>query len=39
MDKYDDGTYHKGSLCGGNNADINLIRCEDNIVILSIIQS
>ena len=32
--KYKDGTYHKGSFCGGSNIYINLITCEDNIVIL-----
>ena len=32
-------TYHKGSFCGGINIDINLIMCEDKIVITSILQS
>ena len=39
MDKYKDGTYHKGSFCGGSNIDINLLMCEDKIVITSILQS
>ena len=39
MDKYKDGTYHKGSFCGGSNIDINPIMCEDKIVIKSILQS
>ena len=33
--KYKDGTYHKVSFHGGNNIEINLITCEDNIVIPS----
>ena len=33
MNKYKDDTYHKGSFCGGSNIDINLIMCEDKIVI------
>ena len=37
--KYNDGTYHKGSFCGGSNIDINLITCKDGIVILSKLQS
>ena len=39
MDKYEDGTYHKGSFRGGSNSDFNLITCEDNIVIPSKLQS
>ena len=39
MDKYKDGTYHKGSFCGLSNIDINLIMCEDKIVNTSILQS
>ena len=39
MDKYKDSTYHKSYFCGGSNIDINLIMCEDKIVITSIIQS
>ena len=31
--KYNEGTYHKGSFCGGNNTDIKLIKCKDKIVI------
>ena len=38
MDKYKDGAYHTGSFCGGINIDANLIICEDNIVILFILQ-
>ena len=33
MDKYKHDTYHKGSFCEGSNIDINLIMCEDKIVI------
>ena len=33
MDKYKDGTYHTGFFYGVNNIDLNLIMCEDNIVI------
>ena len=32
-------TYQKGSFRGGNIINLNLITCENNIVILSIIQS
>ena len=32
-DKYKDGTYHKGSVCGCSNIDLNLITCKDKIVI------
>ena len=39
MAKYKEGTYQKGYFHGGSNIDINLITCEDNIVIASIIQS
>ena len=39
MDKYKDRIHHKGSFCGGSNTYINLITCEDNIVIPSMIQS
>ena len=38
MDKYEDGTYHKGSFRGGFNIDLKLIICEYKIVILSILQ-
>ena len=31
--KYKNGTYHKGSFCGGINIDIKLIMCKDNISI------
>ena len=33
MAKYKDGTHHKGPFCGGINIDLNLITCEDKIVI------
>ena len=36
--KYNDGTYHKGSFCGGSNIDINLITCKDDIVVPPILQ-
>ena len=39
MTKYKDGTYHKGSFLGGNHIDIIPITCEDNIVIISTLQS
>ena len=39
MDEYKDGTYHKGSFCGVSNIYINLIMCEDKIVIQSILKS
>ena len=39
MAKYEDGTYHKGSFCGGSNIDFNLIIWEDKIVVPSIIKS
>ena len=39
MDKYKDGTYLAGSFHGGSNNDLSLIACEDNIFILSILQS
>ena len=39
LDKCKMGTYHKGSFRGGSNIHINLIMCEDKIVILSILQS
>ena len=38
-DKFKDGTYHKGSFCGGSNIDLSLITCKDKIVIMSILQS
>ena len=38
MNKYKDGAYHKGYFSVGSNVDLNLIMCEDNIVIPSIIQ-
>ena len=37
--KYDDGMYHKGYFFGVINIDINLVKCEDKIFILSITQS
>ena len=39
MSKYNEGTYHTCSFPGVSHIDINLIACEDNIVITSIIQS
>ena len=39
MAKYKDGMYHKCSFRGGSNININLITCEDNIVIPKILQS
>ena len=39
MDKYKEGSYHRGYFYRGNNIDINLIIHEDNIFILSILQS
>ena len=39
MDKDEDGTYQTGSFRGGSNINLNLITCEDKIVILSILQS
>ena len=38
IDKYKDGTYHKGSFCGGSNIDLNLITCKGKIVIPSKLQ-
>ena len=32
MNKYEDGTDHKGYFCGSNNIDLKLITCEDKIV-------
>ena len=37
--KYRDGTNHKGYFCGGSNIYLKLIMCDDNIVILSKLQS
>ena len=37
--KYNVGTYQKRFFCGGSNIYLNLITCNDNIVILSILQS
>ena len=31
--------YNKGSFCGGSNVDLNLITCEDKIIIPEILQS
>ena len=39
IDKYKYGTYHKGSFRVGSNINLKLIMCEDEIVILSKIQS
>ena len=38
MAKHEDGMYHKCSFSGGINIDLRLITCEDNIVILPILQ-
>ena len=38
MDKYKNGTYHKGYFCRGSNIDLNLIMCKDKIFIPSILQ-
>ena len=35
ISKYKNGTYHKGSFCGGSKIDIKIRTCEDNIVIPS----
>ena len=37
--KYKSGTYHKGYFCGDGNINLKIITCEDNIVIMSKIQS
>ena len=37
--KYKQGTYQTGSFPGGSNIYVNLITCDDNIFILSILQS
>ena len=39
MDKYKNCAYHTGSFHGGVNIYINLIKCEDHIVIPEILQS
>ena len=39
MDKYKDGTYKKGSFSGGCNINLNLIICQDKIIIPSILHS
>ena len=39
MDKYEDGTYYKGSFRGGSNIDLRLRTCKDKIIIQSIIQN
>ena len=39
MAKYENFTYHKGSFHGVSNIDINVIKCEENIVIPSKIQN
>ena len=33
--KYKNGTYHKGSFCGGSNIGLNLITCDDKTIIPS----
>ena len=37
--KYKDGTYQTGSFCGVSNINLNLITCDHNILIPSILQS
>ena len=39
MDKYKNGTYHKGYFRGGNNENLRLITCKDKIVIPSKLQN
>ena len=39
MTKYNEGTYQNDSFCGGSNIYLNLITCEDKVVILSKFQS
>ena len=39
MDKYKYDSYDKGYFRGGSNININIITCEDNIVILEMLQS
>ena len=39
MAKYNDGMCHEGSFRGRSNVDLKLIKCEDKIFILSILQS
>ena len=39
IDKYEMGTYQKGSFRGGSNIYLNFITCEDNIFIPLILQS
>ena len=39
MEKYKEGKYKTGYFCGGNNIYLNLITCEDKIVIPPILQS
>ena len=38
MDKYENDIYQTGPFCGGSNINLNLITCEDNIVIPLILQ-
>ena len=37
--KYKTSTYHKDYSSGGSNIDLNLITCEDKIVIMSKLQT
>ena len=39
MDTFKDGAYHKDSFSGGSNIYLNLITCDDMIVILLMIQN
>ena len=38
MDKYKDSIYQKGSVCGVSSIYLNLITCDDKIVIPSKLQ-
>ena len=37
LTKYKEGTYQTGSFCGVINININLIKCDDKIIIPSIL--
>ena len=37
--KYKMGAYQKGCICGVSNINLNLITCDDDIFIMSILQS
>ena len=38
MDKYEICRYKIGPFCGGSNTNLNLITCNDNIVVPFILQ-